>query len=624
MTHRWNRPSLSCKPCREKKRRCDRNQPCSNCAQRNIQCEYAGQSQSIEATSDGIALETGINAQGRPDLASSAAPAATRPTPASLNAEEVLHRLLKLEEAVFAKSSSFTPTPFSAHLASASCDEPCLDTAYIARHLPPVAQGRDLFKHFAITLGPVLGILHVPYTKGLLEQTYQSILEGMVPDIAKLLLLLSIFAGSVFAWTPQLLVTMNATPAEAKAASTAYTRLSIMIMDHPQPMEPSTTIHMIRYRCLVMAKEMQFHRLDSPKSRAEREKNGYNTMEIEVQRRVWWNMVAPDWLNAFAGGSQEGAYNIQPRHMMVDYPSNVDDDLPLSQASSMSGFIHRVKLATLCREEPEYETILALDENFFRLDPVSIQESQDMSRDRPYIPLQRITLHFGLHTRLCRLHRPYHLEGVTNPKYAYSHQVCIRSAQTVLELRRAMDDAGAQAGLKPSRFWTVMQHIFLAALILATDVSFNPNAPDAEDRKTKVLAAYDILERSKKESSTLIDPVQKNMQILMSTLQKQSPQAPSATSKESTAAEQGRGSGGLGGLSTAYGRADIVQSSIASRITPAGDGAYGNAVVNDAEIGEGNWDQLWFDFLAIAPELDAPQWNVLLDDIEFNIFEPKM
>jgi hypothetical protein len=126
-------------------------------------------------------------------------------------------------------------------------------------------------------LGPVLGILHVPYTKGLLAQTYQSILEGMVPDIAKLLLLLSIFAGSVFAWTPQLLVTMNATPAEAKAASTAYTRLAIMIMDHPQPMEPPTTalaamgilahvitnfdgfplkIHMIRYRCLLMAKEM--------------------------------------------------------------------------------------------------------------------------------------------------------------------------------------------------------------------------------------------------------------------------------------------------------------------------------------------------------------------------------
>lgn len=41
--HRWNRPPLSCVACREKKRRCDRVQPCSNCAQRNTPCAYPGQ-----------------------------------------------------------------------------------------------------------------------------------------------------------------------------------------------------------------------------------------------------------------------------------------------------------------------------------------------------------------------------------------------------------------------------------------------------------------------------------------------------------------------------------------------------------------------------------------------------
>ncbi|CAG8923435.1 unnamed protein product [Penicillium salamii] len=44
MMHRWSRPPLSCAACREKKRRCDRGQPCSNCVQRNISCEYPGQS----------------------------------------------------------------------------------------------------------------------------------------------------------------------------------------------------------------------------------------------------------------------------------------------------------------------------------------------------------------------------------------------------------------------------------------------------------------------------------------------------------------------------------------------------------------------------------------------------
>lgn len=41
--HRWNRPPLSCHACREKKRRCDRNEPCSNCTLRNIACEYSDQ-----------------------------------------------------------------------------------------------------------------------------------------------------------------------------------------------------------------------------------------------------------------------------------------------------------------------------------------------------------------------------------------------------------------------------------------------------------------------------------------------------------------------------------------------------------------------------------------------------
>lgn len=46
MIHRWSQPLSSCSRCREKKQRCDRNQPCSNCKIRNINCEYASQSQS--------------------------------------------------------------------------------------------------------------------------------------------------------------------------------------------------------------------------------------------------------------------------------------------------------------------------------------------------------------------------------------------------------------------------------------------------------------------------------------------------------------------------------------------------------------------------------------------------
>jgi hypothetical protein len=38
--YRASRLPVSCHPCREKKRRCDRNKPCSNCTQRRLNCVY--------------------------------------------------------------------------------------------------------------------------------------------------------------------------------------------------------------------------------------------------------------------------------------------------------------------------------------------------------------------------------------------------------------------------------------------------------------------------------------------------------------------------------------------------------------------------------------------------------
>ncbi|KAE8137110.1 hypothetical protein BDV38DRAFT_283224 [Aspergillus pseudotamarii] len=640
--------------------------------------------------------------RGAPSLP--AASAISRAVPDSLNPEEVLYRLHKLEEAVFhnpigaehhpraspaSNEEHISPTSFTSVNSHArnSHNETYLDTRSIARHLPDIDEARELFNHFVVTIGPTFGVLHVPSTKELMEQAYRTMLEGPRLDAARLLLLLSVFAGSMLAWTPQLLNKLNATPTEAQAAFKVYTRLAISILDYPQPMEPSTTalaamatlshmvgnsdgypykLPLIRFRCFTMARAMQIHRLDTPKSCEQRKLKGYDPIELEVQRRIWWNMVASDWLNSFSGGPQEGAYLIQPKHMMVNYPTNVDDELitpagilqdpPLSQPSALSAFIYRVKLATLCREvvdampsiwleaqEPEYGTILELDRRFqnflsdlptfFQLDPDSIEQSQKICEERPHIPVQRISLHFSLHTRLCRLHRPYHLEGVTNPRYAYSHRTCIQSAQKVLELRRLMDDAGARIGLKPGRFWTANQHCFLAALILATDVSFNPDAPDAEARKAKVLSAYETLEKSKEESNILVETIQKNMQTLMSTLHKQRPQLlgsqsgdPTGIGKDTHLSASGTPqnneySRDLHGTSIPSHTTDTVQSSATEDLTLVGNAAPQRNIPPEAGFREEEWDQLWSDFLAVAPDLDILQWNSLLDDMDFHFGE---
>ena len=163
---------------------------------------------------------------------------------------------------------------------------------------------------------PIFGVLHMPSTSNILEQTYESILDAKDPDIAVLLLLFSIFSGAALAWTPNLLEQLDATQEQVKAAFIAYTRLAMSILDSSHYLPASTTTltgtatlahviinadgfrvknHIIWTRCLLMAREMQIHRLDTIQSHEERRLTGCNMIEIEVQRRVWWNMVAFDW-----------------------------------------------------------------------------------------------------------------------------------------------------------------------------------------------------------------------------------------------------------------------------------------------------------------------------------------
>ncbi|KAL2862431.1 Zn(II)2Cys6 transcription factor [Aspergillus lucknowensis] len=656
MTDQWGRPPPSCQACRQKKRRCDRARPCSNCTQRNIPCEYDGKSQfGSPPTHASNSLYHGNADQ-------------TLATPQSPPGGPKISRLKRLEQAVFTDPSKGTPqsevdaepplalrfTRFNAH-SQFSAHERARNGLSLATHLPPISEARALLSHFVGRMQPTIGVLHIPSTRNLLEQTYLNVLDDTAPDPTTLLLLFSIFAGSALVFSPQLLQQLAATPDQADAAFKSYMQISQSVMEDSQQVPPSTTAlaamtilthlvsnengcpveaHLIRMRCYWMARSMQIHCLDAPQNRKRRQLEGCNMIEAEVQRRIWWNMVATDWLSAFAGGNQEGTYVFQPKHMCVDLPSNVDDEYitsegisnvqPLSEPTSMTGFIYRVKFAEICREvadamppvlaevqEPDYSVILALDARFrscldelpvfYKLDPESIKQTEGLCAERHYITWQRTTSHLSFHTRLCRLHRPYHIPGIADPKYAYSREVCVRSAQAVLDLRRSMDISPSQVGLRPSRFWIVVHHVFIAALTLATDVSFNPHAPDAEARKVKVLAAYQTLERSMEESCSFKELIQKNLRLITSTLETRPPAVPTPTGSSSAATNISSHSNIYENTSGGLPADSIVT------------GAGGNDPSQEPGPWDPNWDQLWSEFLAVAPELDLSQWDVLFD-----------
>lgn len=191
------------------------------------------------------------------------------------------------------------------------------DTNSLSRCLPPWTQARQLLDHFNAVIQPTFGVFHIPSTRDLLEETYRGILEGVEPSPTVLVLFFSIFAGAVLVATPELLQLLSATQAEAKAAFTTYVRLAICILDNPIQSVPPSTIALeaisalarvlfhadwyshkaqaLRVDAICMARSMQIHRLDTVQRREERTRSGYNTIEVEVQRRAWWHLVSSDW-----------------------------------------------------------------------------------------------------------------------------------------------------------------------------------------------------------------------------------------------------------------------------------------------------------------------------------------
>lgn len=212
-------------------------------------------------------------------------------------------------------------TPFSHHELLMLRDQPTDPAGFVPKllnRLPPWDEARLLFDHFFVALHPTFGVLHIPSTRSMMEETYRNASDGDTEVcVANILMLFSIFAGAALSWTPQFLRNLGAVQKDAKAAFKAYTHLAISILDHDRGEFPTSIsalaavttlafvvsnasfslfdVHLLRCRCMLMAKVMQIDRLDTVKCREDRRLKGYNMVEIEVQRRIWWHLVASDW-----------------------------------------------------------------------------------------------------------------------------------------------------------------------------------------------------------------------------------------------------------------------------------------------------------------------------------------
>lgn len=233
--------------------------------------------------------------------------------------------------------------------------------------------------------------------------------------------------------------------------------------------------------------------------------------------------------------------------MNVQHPSNLDDDeigseesvdeKPSSVPTIMSYTLARLELAVVCREfadatvddhfqglEISYDKILQLDRKiheayqrlpeFFLFDLTNRQRFNNLYKQRPTIAWQRCLIQQGYYSRLCRLHRQYFIRGARDPLLSYSHVLCLESARKVIQIKRIMDEEEPSFKPNSSVVWSIVHHVFMAAVILLMDVCFNWDDIMGDRRREEVLDACRMLSKAQQSSSVVREGISAMMDIL--------------------------------------------------------------------------------------------------------------
>lgn len=203
----------------------------------------------------------------------------------------------------------------------------------------------------------------------------------------------------------------------------------------------------------------------------------------------------------------------------------------------MSFFLERLKLAETCRcivdtisaeqltgTEVEYSKVLDLDRkiqdtqaqspDFLRLDPSSRRRYAALYKDHPTIAWQGCILQQAWYSRLCRLHRPFFIRGARDPTYSYSYMTGLSAARKVLEIKRLMDEEEPRFSPSSSMIWSIMHHVFMAAVMLLLDVCYNADDILADKRKEEVLDACRMLSKAQQSSALVKEGIDAMMGVL--------------------------------------------------------------------------------------------------------------
>ncbi|KAN0089916.1 hypothetical protein V8E51_018495 [Hyaloscypha variabilis] len=241
-------------------------------------------------------------------------------------------------------------------------------------------------------------------------------------------------------------------------------------------------------------------------------------LHTEIGRRVWWHLVATDWLiPSKLNGVAQGIYQCHPRHMVVKKPLNLnDEDLvegsiwveqPISQPTTMSYALQRIRLAQISRNMLVMDIDTELQELINDTPPFFSMSTQELITTYQLDPSPAANIaHQGyifyslLYAQRCKLHFPHFSQGFVDSTYACSRDLCLQSARKVIQTQSQLVNTGLSA--TRFRFLGFLTSVFVATIVVLMDICHSKPSPQQEKHRGEIADAIRLLEEAKNESET--------------------------------------------------------------------------------------------------------------------------
>lgn len=276
-------------------------------------------------------------------------------------------------------------------------------------------------------------------------------------------------------------------------------------------------------------------------------------------------------------------------------------------------------------EDANYPHVIFLDGKFenligslpacFRLDQTS-----ELTYTAPQLTLQRCLVHLGIYTRRSRLHQPFVVAGFADSKYAFSRNACLASSRAVLQICYKLEEKKDDLELIPARLATVVHHVFMAAVVLVTDLCSNKVEGLEEQRQAEVTRACRMLDSLKQDSpmaAKLAHPLMEILQKHKERLQQcQSSAVPAAVvsppaDNRSSQATPNSSTELPRPLLDTLGQYTSTSASGADQHPAAGTGQEQEPNVNDW-----NFDAMMQQYVDLSQNANGSSWGPLFDDLD--------